>query len=59
MVGGDCLVQKVVSVFCPVVRHRVVCDGRCFVVSSAVVGSRAVHICAVREKALDRALNCR
>lgn len=57
MVGGDCLLGRKVVRFCPNLRRRVVCDGLCTVVFSAVVGSEAVHICRVREEALDLALN--
>jgi hypothetical protein len=38
---------------CPVQGKKVVCDGLC-----CVVLDNAVHLCSVREKALDLALNC-
>lgn len=40
---------------CALQGKKVVCDGLC----NVVFDDDAVHICSVREKALDVALNCR
>lgn len=39
--------------WCPIQNKKVICDGLCNVISD----DGAVHICSVREKALDVALN--
>jgi hypothetical protein len=50
------LLGRKVLRFCPVLGCRVVCDGLCTVVFSVVVGSKG-HLCPVREKAVNIALN--
>lgn len=40
---------------CPSQGKKVVCDGFC----NVVFDNDVVHICSMREKALDLALNCR